>query len=86
MERSGELRVALDAALAESAGLAWFHRLVNTASLGLKPADPLRFLRGSGHDVAVLQPADERARHFRRLVLCRPRNILIPCQDQRRWK
>lgn len=86
MDLRGELRVVLDAALAESAGLVWFHPLVNTASPGLKPADLPSFPRGSGHAVAVPRPADERARHFRWLVLCRLRNILTPCQDQQRWK
>lgn len=51
----GSVRVVLDAALAEAPGLAWFHPLVNTASTGLRPADLLRFLRGLGHEVAVLR-------------------------------
>lgn len=50
----GSIRVALDAALAEAPDLAWFHPLVNTASTGIRPADLLRFLRGLGHEVAVL--------------------------------
>ncbi|MDB5414977.1 MAG: YbaK/prolyl-tRNA synthetase associated region [Rubritepida sp.] len=53
-----EIRVLLDAALADAAGLVWFHPLVNTASTGIRPADLLRFLRGLGHDVAVLPLAD----------------------------
>lgn len=52
--KPGEIRVALDAALAQSDGLVWFHPLVNTASLGLNPADLLRFLRGLGHEVTLL--------------------------------
>ena len=54
----GEVRVVLDAALAESEGLVWFHPLVNTASTGVHPADLLRFLRGLGHEVVVLRLAD----------------------------
>jgi Ala-tRNA(Pro) deacylase len=50
----GSVRVALDRALAEAPGLAWFHPLVNTASTGIRPGDLLRFLRGLGHEVAVL--------------------------------
>ncbi|TCH98957.1 prolyl-tRNA synthetase associated domain-containing protein [Roseococcus sp. SYP-B2431] len=51
----GSVRVALDAALAEAPGLAWFHPLVNTASTGIRPADLLRFLEGLGHEVAILK-------------------------------
>jgi Ala-tRNA(Pro) deacylase len=50
----GSVAVALDAALAEAPGLVWFHPLVNTASLGLRPAELLRFLQGLGHPVQVL--------------------------------
>lgn len=56
--KPGEVRVALDAALMESEGLAWFHPLVNTASTGLRPADLLGFLRGLGHEVKVLHLPD----------------------------
>jgi Ala-tRNA(Pro) deacylase len=56
--RPGEVRVALDAALAESEGLVWFHPLVNTASTGLRPADLLAFLGGLGHEVTVLRLED----------------------------
>jgi Ala-tRNA(Pro) deacylase len=51
----GEVRVALDAALARAEGLVWFHPLVNTASTGIRPADLLRFLRGLGHEVTLLE-------------------------------
>ena len=51
----GSVRVMLDAALAEAPDLAWFHPLVNTASVGIRPADLLRFLNGLGHDVKVLR-------------------------------
>jgi len=57
--RPGEVRVALDAALAESDGLAWFHPLVNTASTGIQATDLLRFLHGLGHEVAVLRFPEE---------------------------
>lgn len=50
----GAVAVALDAALAEAPGLVWFHPLVNTASIGLRPAELLRFLGGLGHAVEVL--------------------------------
>jgi len=53
--RPGEVRVALDAALAQAPGLVWFHPLVNTASTGIQATDLLGFLRGLGHEVAVLQ-------------------------------
>lgn len=56
--KPGQVRVALDAALAESEGLVWFHPLVNTASTGIHPTDLLRFLRGLGHEVAVLHLPD----------------------------
>ena len=56
--KPGEVRVALDAALAENEGLVWFHPLVNTASIGLHPADLLRFLRSLGHQVPVLHLPD----------------------------
>lgn len=52
----GTVRVVLDSALAEAPDLAWFHPLVNTASIGIRPADLLRFLRGLGHEVTVLNP------------------------------
>lgn len=50
----GEVRVALDAALARMEGLIWFHPLVNTASTGIWPADLLRFMRALGHDATLL--------------------------------
>jgi len=50
----GSVRVVLDAALARAPGLVWFHPLVNTASIGLAPADLLRFLAGFGHAPQVL--------------------------------
>nr|WP_314072815.1 prolyl-tRNA synthetase associated domain-containing protein [uncultured Roseococcus sp.] len=50
----GSVRVVLDAELAEAPELAWFHPLVNTASTGIRPDDLLRFLRGLGHEIAVL--------------------------------
>ena len=53
--KPGEVRVALDAALAESEGLAWFHPLVNTASTGIRPSDLLAFLASLGHEVKVLR-------------------------------
>ena len=55
--RPGEVRVALDAALAESAGLAWFHPLVNTRSTGLAGAALVRVLERWGHPPQVLTPA-----------------------------
>ena len=54
----GSVRVALDAALAEAEDLVWFHPLVNTASIGLKPADLLGFLHGLGHAVGILRLPD----------------------------
>lgn len=51
----GEVRVALDAALARAEGPVWFHPLVNTASTGIQPADLLRFLRGLGHEVTLVE-------------------------------
>jgi Ala-tRNA(Pro) deacylase len=56
--RPGEVRVLLDAALAQAEGLVWFHPLVNTASTGIHPGDLLRFLRGLGHEVVVLHLPD----------------------------
>lgn len=53
--RPGEVRVALDAALARAPGLAWFHPLVNTASTGIRPQDLLDFLHGLGHEVVVVE-------------------------------
>lgn len=52
----GTIRVVLDAALAEAEVPVWFHPLVNTASTALAPEALLRFLRGLGHEVAVLDP------------------------------
>lgn len=54
----GEVRVVLDAALAKSDGLIWFHPLVNSASTGVSPADLLHFLRGLGHEVTILEFTD----------------------------
>lgn len=56
--KPGEVRVALDAALAESEGLTWFHPLVNTASTGIRPADLLAFLHSLGHAVKLLRLPD----------------------------
>lgn len=56
--KPGEVRVVLDAALVQTLGLVWFHPLVNTASTGIKPMDLLRFLRGLGHEVTVLNLLD----------------------------
>ncbi|WP_424810651.1 prolyl-tRNA synthetase associated domain-containing protein [Roseococcus sp. YIM B11640] len=53
----GTVRVVLDAELAGATGLAWFHPLVNSASTGLKPRDLLKFLRGLGHEVAIVDLA-----------------------------
>lgn len=50
----GAVAVAMDAALARAPGLAWFHPLSNDASTGVAPAELLRFLRGLGHAVQVL--------------------------------
>ena len=54
----GEVRVALDAALARAEGLVWFHPLVNTASIGIHPRDLLRFLGSLSHDVTLLALED----------------------------
>ena len=51
----GEVRVAFDAALARVEGPVWFHPLVNTASTGIHSADLLRFLRGLGHEVTLVE-------------------------------
>ena len=55
--RPGEVRVALDAALADSEGLAWFHPLVNTRSTGVRGAELVRVLGEWGHPPLVLTPA-----------------------------
>jgi len=55
--RPGAVRAIFDRALVEDAAWINVHPLTNTATVTLRPADLLRFLRGLGHAPEVLEVA-----------------------------